>query len=78
MSSAGPSGYGHSCPLTMHRRAARCGLGRKVDVAFMKFCCIVLSQNTNVDALFASYRDEFGRPAAGVPRRGVPPRHRSV
>jgi hypothetical protein len=38
-------------------RAMRDGMGRQVDVAVMKFCSIDITSSTDVDALFARYRD---------------------
>ena len=38
-------------------RTMRGGMGRQVDVALMKFCWGDVKSNTDVDALFASYRD---------------------
>jgi hypothetical protein len=38
-------------------RAMRGGMGRQVDVALMKFCYIDITTGTDVDALFARYRD---------------------
>jgi hypothetical protein len=35
----------------------RSGLGNDVDVAFMKFCFVDVTSDTDVDALFALYRD---------------------
>jgi hypothetical protein len=35
----------------------RSGIGREVDVATMKFCYIDITADTNVDALFAAYRE---------------------
>lgn len=37
--------------------ALRGGMAGKVDVAFMKFCYIDVTAGTDVDALFAKYRD---------------------
>jgi len=38
-------------------RTMRGGMGRQVDVALMKFCFGEIYSNTDVDALFARYRD---------------------
>lgn len=38
-------------------RTMRGGMGRQVDVALMKFCWADIYSNTDVDALFARYRD---------------------
>jgi hypothetical protein len=38
-------------------RTMRGGMGRQVDVALMKFCWADIYNNTDVDALFARYRD---------------------
>ena len=38
-------------------RAMRAGMGRQVDVALMKFCWADIYSDTDVDALFARYRD---------------------
>jgi hypothetical protein len=38
-------------------RAVRGGMGRQVDVALMKFCYVDITTSTDVDALFARYRD---------------------
>lgn len=38
-------------------RTLRGGLGDRVDVALMKFCFLDISTRTDVDALFAHYRD---------------------
>jgi hypothetical protein len=38
-------------------RTMRGGMGRQVDVALMKFCWVDISSSTDVDALFARYRD---------------------
>ena len=38
-------------------RTMRGGMGRQVDVALMKFCYVDISTSTDVDALFARYRD---------------------
>lgn len=38
-------------------RTMRNGMGRQVDVALMKFCWLDITATTDVDALFASYRD---------------------
>ena len=38
-------------------RTMRGGMGRQVDVALMKFCWVDIYSNTDVDALFARYRD---------------------
>ena len=35
----------------------RSGLGRRVDVAMMKFCYVDVTADTDVDALFATYRE---------------------
>jgi hypothetical protein len=35
----------------------RGGMGRQVDVALMKFCWVDIPSDTDVDALFARYRD---------------------
>lgn len=35
----------------------RDGMGRQVDVALMKFCSLDVTKDTDVDALFARYRD---------------------
>ena len=35
----------------------RSGIGRQVDVAMMKFCYIDIKANTDIDALFATYRE---------------------
>ena len=44
-------------PLQDFDRAMRGGMGRQVDVALMKFCWGDVQSNTDVDALFARYRD---------------------
>jgi hypothetical protein len=36
------------------------GMGRQVDVALMKFCSVDITTSTDVDALFARYRDTMG------------------
>ena len=41
-------------------RAMRAGMGRQVDVALMKFCSVDITTSTDVDALFARYRDTMG------------------
>jgi hypothetical protein len=38
-------------------RTMRGGMGRQVDVALMKFCYVDITSSTDVDALFARYRD---------------------
>jgi hypothetical protein len=38
-------------------RTMRDGMGRQVDVALMKFCSLDITPSTDVDALFARYRD---------------------
>jgi hypothetical protein len=38
-------------------RTMRDGMGRQVDVALMKFCWLDITASTDVDALFARYRD---------------------
>ena len=38
-------------------RTMRGGMGRQVDVALMKFCSVDITTSTDVDALFARYRD---------------------
>ena len=38
-------------------RTMRGGMGRQVDVALMKFCWVDISSTTDVDTLFARYRD---------------------
>jgi hypothetical protein len=38
-------------------RTMRGGMGRQVDVALMKFCSVDITSSTDVDALFARYRD---------------------
>jgi hypothetical protein len=38
-------------------RTIRGGMGRQVDVALMKFCFVDITTSTDVDALFARYRD---------------------
>jgi hypothetical protein len=38
-------------------RTMRGGMGRQVDVAMMKFCSLDISTSTDVDTLFARYRD---------------------
>jgi len=38
-------------------RTMRGGMGRQVDVALMKFCFVDINNSTDVDALFARYRD---------------------
>ena len=38
-------------------RTMRGGMGRQVDVALMKFCYVDITTSTDVDALFAKYRD---------------------
>ena len=38
-------------------RTMRGGMGRQVDVALMKFCYVDITTSTDVDALFARYRD---------------------
>jgi hypothetical protein len=38
-------------------RTMRDGMGRRVDVALMKFCSLDITSSTDVDALFARYRD---------------------
>ena len=38
-------------------RTMRDGMGRQVDVALMKFCSLDITSSTDVDALFARYRD---------------------
>ena len=38
-------------------RTVRGGMGRQVDVALMKFCYVDVTTSTDVDALFARYRD---------------------
>jgi hypothetical protein len=38
-------------------RTMRDGMGRQVDVALMKFCSLDITTSTDVDALFARYRD---------------------
>lgn len=35
----------------------RSGIGRQVDVAMMKFCYVDITADTDVDALFATYRE---------------------
>ena len=44
-------------PLQDFDRAMRGGMGRQVDVALMKFCWADIYSDTDVDALFARYRD---------------------
>jgi len=44
-------------PLEDFDRIMRDGMGRQVDVALMKFCWGDVQSTTDVDALFASYRD---------------------
>jgi hypothetical protein len=44
-------------PLEDFDRTMRGGMGRQVDVALMKFCWGDVFSNTDVDALFARYRD---------------------
>ena len=41
-------------------RTMRGGMGRQVDVALMKFCSVDITTSTDVDALFARYRDTMG------------------
>jgi hypothetical protein len=41
-------------------RTMRGGMGRQVDVALMKFCAVDITTSTDVDALFARYRDTMG------------------
>jgi hypothetical protein len=38
-------------------RTMRDGMGRRVDVALMKFCSLDITSSTDVDAVFARYRD---------------------
>jgi hypothetical protein len=38
-------------------RTMRDGMGRRVDVALMKFCSLDITSSTDVDAVFAKYRD---------------------
>ena len=38
-------------------RTMRDGMGRRVDVALMKFCSLDITSSTDVDAIFARYRD---------------------
>jgi len=38
-------------------RIMRDGMGRQVDVALMKFCSVDITSSTDVEALFARYRD---------------------
>jgi len=35
----------------------RDGMGRRVDIALMKFCSLDITSSTDVDAIFARYRD---------------------
>ena len=44
-------------PLEDFDRTMRGGMGLQVDVALMKFCWADIYSNTDVDALFARYRD---------------------
>jgi hypothetical protein len=44
-------------PLEDFDRAMRGGMGRQVDVAVMNLCWGDINSNTDVDALFARYRD---------------------
>ncbi len=37
------------------------GVGERVDVAMLKFCFVDVRQNTDVNALFASYKQTFDR-----------------
>jgi hypothetical protein len=41
-------------------RTMRGGMGRQVDVALMKFCYVDITTSTDVDTLFARYRDTMG------------------
>ena len=41
-------------------RTMRGGMGQQVDVALMKFCYVDITTSTDVDALFARYRDTMG------------------
>ena len=41
-------------------RTMRGGMGRQVDVALMKFCYVDITTSTDVDALFARFRDTMG------------------
>jgi len=38
-------------------RTMRDGMGRRVDIALMKFCSLDITSSTDVDAIFARYRD---------------------
>jgi hypothetical protein len=46
----------------------RDGMGDKVDIALMKFCYVDFSPETDVDVVFAAYRDAMKRLAAVYPR----------
>jgi hypothetical protein len=46
-------------------RTMRGGMGRQVDVALMKFCYVDITTSTDVDALFARYRDTRQRTSRG-------------
>ena len=45
----------------------RAGMGGKVDIAFMKFCYVDFHAGTDVDSVFASYRDAMKRLDAEYP-----------
>ena len=47
----------------------RSGVGEQVDVAMMKLCYIDIDSDTDVGALFATYRETVGRAASGTSRR---------
>jgi hypothetical protein len=43
------------------------GVGKSVDVAFLKFCYVDIGENTDITALFNEYRDTMARLSAAYP-----------
>ena len=48
-------------------RTIRAGMGRQVDVALMKFCYVDITAGTDVNAVFAKYRDTLAGLARDFP-----------
>jgi hypothetical protein len=46
----------------------RGGMGNKVDIALMKFCYVDFNPETDVEAVYAAYRDAMMRIAADYPK----------
>jgi hypothetical protein len=48
------------------------GVGSKADVALMKFCYVDITGGTDIDGLFAEYKDALARLRAEYPRTAFP------